>query len=69
MKWAFKVCDQNGSGRINKTELYTGMLLVYLNLAKYVGPAACYVRVRGRGSRMCAPVLGLGPVRPFRFLP
>ena len=42
-KWAFQVCDNNHTGSINKTELYAGFLLVHLNLAKYAGPAACYV--------------------------
>lgn len=41
-EWAFSVCDSNGTGSINKTELYAGFLLVHLNLAKYAGPAACY---------------------------
>ena len=41
-KWAFGVCDRNQSGEINKTELYAGLVLVHLNLAKYVGPAACF---------------------------
>lgn len=41
-KWAFDVCDSNGTGSINKTELYACFLLVHLNLAKYAGPAACY---------------------------
>ena len=40
--WAFGVCDRNQSGEINKTELYAGLVLVHLNLAKYVGPAACF---------------------------
>lgn len=41
-RWAFGVCDRNKSGEINKTELYAGLILVHLNLAKYVGPAACF---------------------------
>lgn len=40
--WAFHVCDANGSGKIGKTELYAGILLVHLQLAKYMGAAACY---------------------------
>jgi len=51
-RWAFKVCDQNGSGHINKTELYAGMLLVHLNLAKYAGPAACYPPTREVVNRL-----------------
>eukprot|EP00544_Gedaniella_sp_CCMP2646_P012356 CAMPEP_0202499878 /NCGR_PEP_ID=MMETSP1361-20130828/31266_1 /ASSEMBLY_ACC=CAM_ASM_000849 /TAXON_ID=210615 /ORGANISM="Staurosira complex sp., Strain CCMP2646" /LENGTH=224 /DNA_ID=CAMNT_0049132179 /DNA_START=69 /DNA_END=743 /DNA_ORIENTATION=+ len=45
-KWAFDVCDSNGTGAINETELYAGFLLVHLNLAKYAGPAACYPPTR-----------------------
>ncbi|KAL7559313.1 hypothetical protein ACA910_002481 [Epithemia clementina (nom. ined.)] len=40
--WAFTVCDGNGTGQVNKDELYAGLLLVHVNLAKYVGAAACY---------------------------
>jgi hypothetical protein len=50
-KWAFDVCDSNGTGAINETELYAGFLLVHLNLAKYAGPAACYV------SHVCVIVM------------
>lgn len=41
-KWAFDICDSDGTGEIDKTELYAGLLLVHINLAKYAGPAACY---------------------------
>lgn len=41
-QWAFRQCDSNGSGKLNKTELYSGILLVHLQLAKYAGAAACY---------------------------
>jgi hypothetical protein len=41
--WAFSVCDSDKTGEVGKTELYCGLLLVHLNLAKYAGPAACYV--------------------------
>jgi hypothetical protein len=44
VKRAFKVCDNDQTGEINKLELYAGLLLVHLKLAKYAGPAACYVR-------------------------
>ena len=39
---AFKACDTSNSGRLSKEELYSGLLLVYINIAKYAGPAACY---------------------------
>jgi hypothetical protein len=42
-QWAFSVCDSDNTGEVGKTELYCGLLLVHLNLAKYAGPAACYV--------------------------
>lgn len=40
--WSFQQCDTNCSGQIQKEELYTGILLVHLQLAKYAGVAACY---------------------------
>jgi hypothetical protein len=40
--WAFTICDTKKEGRIGKSELYAGILLVHLTLAKYAGPAACY---------------------------
>jgi hypothetical protein len=40
-EWAFSVCDSEGDGRIQREELYSGILLVHLHLAKYVGVAAC----------------------------
>jgi hypothetical protein len=40
--WAFKMCDNTKTGRLTKPELYSGLLLVYINLAKYAGPAACH---------------------------
>ena len=33
MKWAFGVIDRDGSGTIEKDELYTGVLLVHLKIA------------------------------------
>jgi len=41
-KWAFAQCDTDGTGGVNQTELYTGIILVHLQLAKYAGAAACY---------------------------
>lgn len=41
-KWAFNACDGDQSGQIHKDELYTGLLLVHLKIAKKVGPAACF---------------------------
>ena len=40
--WSFQQCDMNCTGHIQKEELYTGILLVHLQLAKYAGVAACY---------------------------
>lgn len=40
--WAFAICDADGSGQLTPTELYAGILLVHLELAKYMGTAACY---------------------------
>lgn len=41
-KYVFRICDSTHTGSVNSTELYAGVLLVHLNLAKYAGPAACY---------------------------
>jgi hypothetical protein len=41
-KWAFVQCDVSGNGKLTKTEMYSGILLVHLELAKYAGAAACY---------------------------
>lgn len=45
-RWAFSVCDVDGTGHVNKDELYAGILLVHLQLAKYTGSAACYPPTR-----------------------
>lgn len=39
---AFNIIDIKKNGKIEEVELYAGLLLVHLNLAKYAGPAACY---------------------------
>jgi len=41
-KWAFDTCDRNKTKHLSKEELYSGLLLVYINIARYAGPAACY---------------------------
>ena len=41
--YVYNVCDADKTGQIGKSELYAGLLLVHLNLAKYAGPAACFV--------------------------
>jgi hypothetical protein len=38
--WAFDVCDHDKNGKVYKEDLYTGVLLVHLHLAKYFGIAA-----------------------------
>lgn len=38
---AFVVIDADGSGEIDKKELYAGLILIHLRLAAYVGAAAC----------------------------
>ena len=43
---AFEMIDDSGDGVIDKAELYAGLLLVHLNLAKNAGPAACYPPTR-----------------------
>ena len=46
--WAFREVDQDQSGHISKEELYTGMLLIHLKLATYLGPAATQPMSRNR---------------------
>ena len=43
---AFETMDDSDSGYLDEAELYAGMLLVHLNIAKYAGPAACYPPTR-----------------------
>ena len=43
VNWAYGVCDSSGMGHLNKDELYAGLLLVHVKLAKFAGPAACFV--------------------------
>ncbi|GAX19285.1 hypothetical protein FisN_4Lh138 [Fistulifera solaris] len=38
---AFEGIDVDKSGSVDKKELYSGILLVHLNLGMYLGPAAC----------------------------
>jgi hypothetical protein len=40
---SFDICDPEKTGAVGKSDLYAGVILVHLNLAKYAGPAACYV--------------------------
>jgi hypothetical protein len=42
--WAYGVCDKGKTNHISSEQLYSGLLLVHLNLAKYFGSAACMVR-------------------------
>jgi len=41
VNYSFDVIDSDGSGTIDKKELYAGLVLIHLKLAAYVGPAAC----------------------------
>lgn len=38
---SFKLIDQDNSGSVDEKELYSGLLLIHLNLGLYAGPAAC----------------------------
>lgn len=49
---AFDVCDDSGDGIVDEAELYAGLLLVHLNLAKYAGPSACYPPTRAICDRL-----------------
>jgi len=39
----FKACDTSKTGDVSKNELYVGLLLIHITLARYAGPAACFV--------------------------
>jgi hypothetical protein len=49
--WAFSVCDNDKTGEINKLELYAGILLVHVTLAKC---SPCSQNIL-RESRHCGP--------------
>mmetsp|Transcript_2382 Transcript_2382/g.2228 ORF Transcript_2382/g.2228 Transcript_2382/m.2228 type:complete len:222 (-) Transcript_2382:195-860(-) len=46
VKWAFNICDDQKKGSVTKAELYVGVLMVHLKLAKYFGPAATFPPTR-----------------------
>ena len=52
--YVFSICDAHKTGSINATELYAGVLLVHLNLAKYAGPAACFPASRSVVDKLFA---------------
>jgi len=39
--WAYSVCDTKKTNHISSEQLYSGLLLVHLNLARFCGSAAC----------------------------
>lgn len=39
--WAYRVCDTKKTNHITSEQLYSGLLLVHLNLARFCGSAAC----------------------------
>ncbi len=41
--WAYGVCDTKKTNHISSEQLYSGLLLVHLNLARFCGSAACMV--------------------------
>ena len=43
MDATFKSMDEDGHGSITKDELYAGVLMIHLKVAKFAGSAACYV--------------------------
>ena len=45
LKKTFEQVDTAKNNEVDKTELYAGLLMVHLKLAKFAGPAACYVSV------------------------
>jgi EF-hand domain pair len=49
---AFRLIDSDGSGAVDEKELYTGLLLIHLQLGMYAGPAACKPLSRDRASAL-----------------
>ena len=43
VKEVWEACDANGTGSLNKDELYTGIIFLHLKLAEKAGAAACHV--------------------------
>lgn len=39
----FNACDTSKSNDVSKSELYVGLLSIHITLARYAGPAACFV--------------------------
>eukprot|EP00980_Cylindrotheca_fusiformis_P020491 scaffold7542_cov113-Cylindrotheca_fusiformis.AAC.7 len=40
--WAYHVCDPEGTNKIGKSDLYAGLLLVHVKMAKVAGSAATF---------------------------
>ena len=51
-KWAYSIIDSDKSGQIDKKELYTGLLLIHLQLAAFLGPAACRPVTREQANKL-----------------
>jgi len=51
---AFDVCDDSGEGIVDENELYTGVLMVHLKLAKHAGHSACFPPTRAVCDRYFA---------------
>jgi EF hand len=49
---AFETIDQDESGSVDEKELYSGLLLIHLQLGMYAGPAACKPLGRERVSKI-----------------
>jgi len=49
---AFDMIDDSGDGLIDEAELYAGLLMMHIKLAKHAGPAACYPPCRAVVDRM-----------------
>ena len=58
VKEVWEACDANGTGSLNKDELYTGIIFLHLKLAEKAGAAACHVS--GVPFRLLSPLLCTG---------
>jgi len=50
----FVAVDNDNSGEVDEKELYSGMLLIHLQLGMYLGPAACKPLARDKCDRIFA---------------
>ena len=55
-EWCFEACDGDHSGSLTYDEVYAGVLLAHLHLARYAGIAALYPPSRNQVMEFCEKV-------------